>query len=384
MAGLVIAGPWLTMMGSRVMTRRAGRPATLIAGRRISDNPGTAFRSISGLIVALFVTSAAAGIMTTILAVHGSSGGGVVASNTLVDLGVRIDASPTGPGRQSYHPMTSVTSIPASVLTHLGSIRGVQGVTVIHSDPNANPGGGSGVLSTGLVPCAQLAHTPALGRCAPGATVATITADLFGSQVIGPSTMAATVWPAAATPVERVEGLPADAIVVTTNGSSSAIERARTALEVALPGWGAPAMLGVISDSSARLIAGLQQMVRVVIVASLVIAGCGLAVSVTAGVSDRKRPFSLLRLTGVPLGVLRRVVALEAAVPLLFVSVLAVGMGFLGAGLFLRSQVGEALHMPGLDYFVIVVAGLIASLGIIAATLPLIERITGPEVARNG
>jgi hypothetical protein len=31
-----------------------------------------------------------------------------------------------------------------------------------------------------------------------------------------------------------------------------------------------------------------------------------------------------------------------------------------------------------------VVAGLIASLGIIAATLPLIERITGPEVARNG
>jgi hypothetical protein len=196
--------------------------------------------------------------------------------------------------------------------------------------------------------------------------------------------MAATVWPAAATPVERVEGLPADAIVVTTNGSSSAIERARTALEVALPGWGAPAMLGVISDSSARLIAGLQQMVRVVIVASLVIAGCGLAVSVTAGVSDRKRPFSLLRLTGVPLGVLRRVVALEAAVPLLFVSVLAVGMGFLGAGLFLRSQVGEALHMPGLDYFVIVVAGLIASLGIIAATLPLIERITGPEVARNG
>jgi predicted lysophospholipase L1 biosynthesis ABC-type transport system permease subunit len=132
------------------------------------------------------------------------------------------------------------------------------------------------------------------------------------------------------------------------------------------------------------MIAELQQMVRVVIIASLVIAGCSLAVSVAAGVSDRKRPFSLLRLTGVQLGVLRRVVALEAAVPLLLTAVVAVGTGLLGAELFLRSQLGESLRAPGLGYFVIVVAGLIASLGIIAATLPLIERITGPEVARNG
>lgn len=38
MAGLVIAGPWLTMAGSRVMARRTSRPAVLIAGRRLSDN----------------------------------------------------------------------------------------------------------------------------------------------------------------------------------------------------------------------------------------------------------------------------------------------------------------------------------------------------------
>lgn len=61
----------------------------------------------------------------------------------------------------------------------------------------------------------------------------------------------------------------------------------------------------------------MQQIANVVIVASLVIAGCSLAVSVTAGISDRKRPFSLLRLAGAPLRVLRRMVVLEAAVPLL-------------------------------------------------------------------
>ncbi len=119
------------------------------------------------------------------------------------------------------------------------------------------------------------------------------------------------------------------------------------------------------------------------ILISLVIAGCSLAVSVTAGVNDRKRPFSLLRLTGVPLRALRRVVALEAAVPLVAIAVPSAAMGFLAAALFLRSQLGESLRPPGTDYYVIVAVGLVASLAIIAPTLPLIDRITGPEVARN-
>jgi hypothetical protein len=38
---------------------------------------------------------------------------------------------------------------------------------------------------------------------------------------------------------------------------------------------------------------------------------------------------------------------------------------------------------PGTEYYLIVTAGLVVSLTIIAATLPLIERTTGPETARN-
>jgi hypothetical protein len=37
----------------------------------------------------------------------------------------------------------------------------------------------------------------------------------------------------------------------------------------------------------------------------------------------------------------------------------------------------------GVAYYVIVLAGLAVSLGVIAATFPLLNRITGPEVARN-
>ena len=57
--GLVIAGPWLTMVAARVMARLANRPATLIAARRLADDPRAAFRAVSGLVLALLITTAA-------------------------------------------------------------------------------------------------------------------------------------------------------------------------------------------------------------------------------------------------------------------------------------------------------------------------------------
>ena len=113
------------------------------------------------------------------------------------------------------------------------------------------------------------------------------------------------------------------------------------------------------------------------------IAGCTLAVSVVAGLNQRKRPFSLLRLTGAPLAVLRRVVMLESVVPLLVASAVSIGAGFLAAYLFLRSQLSEMLQSPGAGFYGVVVAGVVASLAIIASTLPVLRRISGPETARN-
>jgi hypothetical protein len=70
-------------------------------------------------------------------------------------------------------------------------------------------------------------------------------------------------------------------------------------------------------------------------------------------------------------------------VPLLITAVVAAGCGFLGADLFLRAQMDRTLQPPGGDYYLVVFAGLVASLAVIASTLPLLSRITGPETARN-
>ncbi len=253
----------------------------------------------------------------------------------------------------------------------------------IHADPNA-PAGPQFGPPAGLASCQELARVPALGRCAPGATVATV--PLFfgaGGVVSHQPSRAGLTLPAPATPGDRLADLPVQSLYVGTDGSRTAIERARTAIEAAFPYLGSPSTIGDMSAENSQLVAGWRQLADVAIVASLVIAACSLAVSAASGLVERKRPFSLLRLTGAPLDVLRRVVALEAAVPLLAVALVSAGTGLLAAHLFLRSQLDESLRLPGPGYYVVVVAGLSAALGIIASTFPLLARITGPEAARN-
>jgi predicted lysophospholipase L1 biosynthesis ABC-type transport system permease subunit len=107
------------------------------------------------------------------------------------------------------------------------------------------------------------------------------------------------------------------------------------------------------------------------------------AASVAAGLADRKRPFSLLRLTGAPLSTLRRAVTLESAVPLLAVAAVSIGLGFAAFAMFAVMQIGHSLVPPGRAYYLITAAGIALSLGIIAATFPLLRRMTGPGTARN-
>ncbi|HEX3797016.1 MAG TPA: FtsX-like permease family protein [Acidimicrobiales bacterium] len=369
--GLVLAGPWFTTAGSRFMTKRAHHPAALIAGRRLLDNPKAAFRFISGLVIALFVASALIGALSSINAVAAAADGGGSGSATLADPFCAFSTTDCPAAAQ-------VPSVPAAVMAELHSTPGVRAVTVVHDSPSQAGFG----RSFGYVSCQQLARTPAIGTCAPGVTVASV--GYFLSHVLGHSSHASVMdWPSAGISPAQAERLPVDAIVVATDGSSDARERVRTVLERAFPFQGAPVAIDSLDPSTARLLSMIQDMTDVMIVASLIIAACSLAVNIAAGLGERKRPFSLLRLTGVPLGVLRRIVALESALPLLIVAAVSVVVGLVSAALFLHSQVGIAFRIPGLAFWATVIGGLAASLAIIASTFPLLNRMTGPEVARN-
>jgi hypothetical protein len=46
-------------------------------------------------------------------------------------------------------------------------------------------------------------------------------------------------------------------------------------------------------------------------------------------------------------------------------------------------QQGHSIAAPSHDYYLITAGGILLALAIIAATFPLLTRITGPEAARN-
>jgi predicted lysophospholipase L1 biosynthesis ABC-type transport system permease subunit len=170
---------------------------------------------------------------------------------------------------------------------------------------------------------------------------------------------------------------------VGTDGSTAAVERARTVLEDLYPTGYPPQTLSEHKARSSRTINRYQQLANVVLFTSLPIAGCSLAVSVAGGLAERRRPFSLLRLTGAPLATLRRVVTLETAVPLLLSVAVSASAGLATAALFLRAQLDQTLQPPSLTYYLLIAGGVIVSLAIITSTNPLLARVTGPDTARN-
>ncbi|HKC27200.1 MAG TPA: FtsX-like permease family protein, partial [Jatrophihabitans sp.] len=217
MVGLVLAGPWLTFTGSRLLARRTGRAALLIAGRRLADNPKAGFRAVSGLALALFVTSVAIGIMTTMSAYDG--GGKVDAAGRTVLLD----------DFTSFGPHLKVPAVPPTLATELQSVPGVHGVAVIRANSSPAPG----AIAPGVMSCADLARVPAIGHCRPGAQVAMVD-PYFGGRK---GEVDRTAWPTADVAVAQLPSLPLKTIIVDAAGSSAAVERSRTVLEQAIPGF---------------------------------------------------------------------------------------------------------------------------------------------------
>jgi hypothetical protein len=396
LAGLFIAGPWLTMAAAAAMARWTSRPATLLAARRIGDDPRAAFRAVSGLVLALFITTAAVVAITTQDAKETAPSGTVAQSNLMTD---QI-AAPSPSGSRVTDPGQAAPA--AALAARLEAIGGIHGVVVLRADPTltipgtfhdlgvnafgGSPGGSVPAIPADVASCAQLATIPGLGRCPAGATAAAIPAGVFGPDgFFGSQGASGFTWPAANIPAARLDALGVDTIGVETDGTTAAIEQARTVLETepAYPVLNAPSTPedSVVADDAANN--GYQQLANVVILVSLPIAGCTLVAGIAAGLADRKRPFSMLRLAGARLSTLRSVVALEGAVPLLSVAAVAIGTGFAGAAMFAREAQQHTMVAPGIAYYLLTAGGIVISLAIIAATFPLLARITGPETARN-
>lgn len=73
MASLALVGPWITSLIGRLLTTAARRPSTLIAGRRIREDPGASYRAVSAVVLAGMVAGFLAIVVPTAASLTGAA-----------------------------------------------------------------------------------------------------------------------------------------------------------------------------------------------------------------------------------------------------------------------------------------------------------------------
>ena len=403
MIGLVIAGPWLTAWAARLFGRVTSGSSALLATRRLADNPRGAFRAVTGLVLAVFLGTMVGLLVPAVNATEATPTAGALSNILVGQVGL--------PAAAGQKLISGISAIPGAAVHPLYELQPPGGASSpsgnVKPGPKGQPGGApSGSAPPGLqrnraakvyysssvaLSCADMRAVGALGQCAAGVKAVQVLDDsLFDDN---PTYYTKPIVSATSQPYTGdLTTLPLQTVLVKVN-SPTTLERVRTYLAVNAPpqvggGYGAsptpPRTFGENLQIRLARATTSEKILYAAVALTLIVAGCSLAVSVGGGLVDRKRPFTLLRVSGTPVSVLSRVVLFEAAVPLVTATVVAAAIAY-GTSLLavLRlAPVGTAIPQLGRDYYTIMGIGLVIAFGVITLTLPLLRRMTAPSTIR--
>jgi len=407
--GLVVGGPWLTAQAARLVGRFTPGTSSLLAVRRLADNPKAAFRSVSGLVLAVFLGTLVAGLLPAVESITATPNAKAL-SNVLLDAfvstpvcGNNVNCTGYSPGggpgafpggghaaESAQRQRIALGGLPpapaATLLRELKAFRGATVIPIYSVPSDLKPHGFGPPQNNAIISCADLRELGVLGQCAPGRqAVLANTSNLIISDNPGYSTqpIAGASSPAAST---NVSMLYLQAVLIKVRNAAT-LERVRTFLvtHTAQSASGtAPRTVGEAIQARQGVANTVQRLIDVAVVLTLVVAGCSLAVAVGGSLVERKRPFTLLRVTGTPTSALYRVVFLEAVFPLAAATIVAAGTAYGISVLTVQKMApaGTPLPVPGHVYYVTMAAGLAAALLVILTSLPLLGRITGPGNVR--
>jgi hypothetical protein len=351
LAGIVLIGPVLTYWLSRLLNRFSSSAATLIASRRISSTPSATFRSVSGLVVAVFVVTVFAGSASSVAGeTKLDDKPGILPSDALAALLGGNDASAEA---------ATVSQIP-----------GIEGIVIAYTSPNTAKDGSRSTIIRG-VDAALLGFTD----IPDSAYVSFPWLDYMYNDGDTPATLSTAT-------VNDPTALKTQALIVRTDGTEAAIERARTALSHSLLGGTLLTRAEVVDMSANEDVEELKVLAYLGAIISIAIAGCSLAIATACTMLDRKRVLGLMRLMGMPETHLRKIVAIEAAVPLLAVLGIVIGLGFAVAWCIIEGTSDYSIGLPDRWYVASIAFGLLLAISTIAATFGLIRRNTLVTVTR--
>jgi hypothetical protein len=381
MAGLMIAGPWLTTTSARWLARAGGGGSRLLAARRLADNPRSAFRAVSGLMLAVMVGTVLAAIVPAALAAQDTTQTTALADVVRVgfDNGNRAHLEVTGLSPMDAAPvLDAVAAVPgASVIALYRPNRGDDALPAVGPVPE------SGVV----IRCADAAKLPVLGTCPAGATAVLVdTRSMFTDNLRALDRRLPFITAASPITTDDGSGQAVMDLMVVVDGPAT-LERVRTVLSVHrgdIAGSTAPMTFSEVANVRATLYREIQRVVTILAAVTLLVAGCGLAVAISGSLVERRRPFTLLRVSGTGVGTLYRAVLLETVLPLVAATTVATGVGLVLAYPLIRvlTPASHGLVLPSSSYFLTLGGGLLAALAVVAATLPILGRITATQNAR--
>lgn len=343
MFGLILAGSWLTYTLSRWAARWTKRPTVLIAGRRISGQSKQVFRSVSGVVLALFAGSF---YLTAV--------GGVDRLN--------VDAISNN-GYSQLKKDTALVIVDSTDKDFTELLRSqsyVKSVEKIHQNDDKGS----------YIPCRIL---PVYTRhtCPDGKKYALVN---FNIEVVK------TV-----VTVDEIDEQAAPTYLVMLD-SNDHIDALRT---LVIQNSSPSVYRYVVSGTYAQLphinpeIKSFAEMAYAGIGLTMSVAVCSMIVSTIGGLLERRRSLLTLRLGGMTIGQLKRVVMVESLIPLLGVSVVAAGLGIWTATVFLSALSNSVKPTLTPIYYAIVGGLLVAAIVGIYLVLPMIKRITSLEENRT-
>ncbi len=387
--GIVLIGPWLTFLVGRALHRLPAGASTLLASRRLTDDPRGSFGAIAGVIMAVFVASA---FFTFV---------GYAKGQTFDRAGI-LHAG------QVYVEMPYNEGPPfADVPARIAAIPGVTSVLPIVTAELLE----AGPSTVWIAPCVDLARQfefPAelCGSSPIHEIGGSVTLEPGRHQVVpdrgrrAPLTLDVGTGDVAffGVPLERVaNGLPSLIIepsaitaagpapsptkfYVDTDGSAAVAEQVRTAVMAVVPT--AYVRLAGEDRESSRIYEEFGRVVGLGLIGSLILAGCSLAVAVTTGILERRRQFALLRSAGMPVSRLRALVLLQAGAPLVAVAVFSAALGIAIAQAILRLADATEVALPDASLLLTLVVSLASAIALVALMLPPLERLTRPDTVR--
>lgn len=368
-----IVGPWITSALGGVFTKVWRRPAVLLAGRRLRDDPKSAYRASAGVVLAAFAGSMALTLMPSL----------------------ESEAGYYSPYKESVLYMASTPEQAAGAVEAANAKLERYGLaeraaSVSHLE--VKQGGGNGFYTAYVVSCADAqVLLPVHVKCssepaiyAPSAAAIEMIdysddgtekrTPLPGTPVASAGVGMMLIDPALLPPDAPVSGVD-----VAVPASDASREKARTALLAASGGAQVISKEMKLGDQNTEL-SDLRRVTVIGLVTASVLAGLSAAIATAGSVMDRRRTFGALMAAGTPVRTLARALRTEAALPALVATIGAGALGTtVGVGLFTLVSKSPPVFSPWLAA-PIVLGALVALLAASVCT-PALNRVRAEPLA---